>query len=178
VSRYRQTLVPPPIYLTVLTWFLTAVGYDGVASPSRGRSSSAQTLSGPISLPAEAARLPHGRREKEERKPAARGVPGVTKCQRVQTLFVICVTVTLVTSWWARVFLYRPPSVIPSSQQLDAIFPAFPYVPYPTRRPGLRLPPKPCLYSPRIREEVFSETPMRPCGCLLVRSYVLVASTR
>jgi hypothetical protein len=57
-----------------------------------------------------------GRAAGKGRKPAARGVPGVTKCQRVQTLFVICVTVTLVTSWWARVFLYRPPSVIPSSQ--------------------------------------------------------------
>jgi hypothetical protein len=53
-----------------------------------------------------------------------------TKCQGVQTLLVIGMTVTLVTSWWARDFLFSPPSVVQSSQQLDAISPAFPLPPF------------------------------------------------
>ena len=52
-------------------------------------------------------------------------VPEGTKCQGVQTMLVIGVTIASVTSWWARGFLFTPPSVVPSSQQLDAIFPAF-----------------------------------------------------
>jgi hypothetical protein len=53
-------------------------------------------------------------------------VLGDTKYQGVQTLLVIGVTVTLVTSCWARgVTLSSPPSVGPSGQQLDAIFPVF-----------------------------------------------------
>ena len=48
-------------------------------------------------------------------------VPGLTKCHRVQTLFVIGVTITLVTSCWMRVFSLFP---ICFSQQLGAINPA------------------------------------------------------
>src|SRR5215208_3913896 len=44
-----------------------------------------------------------------------------TKCHRVQTLFVIGVTITLVTSCWMRVFSLFP---ICFSQQLGAINPA------------------------------------------------------
>jgi hypothetical protein len=52
-------------------------------------------------------------------------VPEGTKCRGVQTLLVIGVTVASVASWWARVFLFPSPSAVRSSQQLDAIFPAF-----------------------------------------------------
>ena len=52
-------------------------------------------------------------------------VLGDTKCQGVQTLLVMGATVASVTSWWARVFLFPSPSVVRSSQQLDAILPAF-----------------------------------------------------
>src|SRR5215208_3820829 len=63
-----------------------------------------------------------------------------TKCHRVQTLFVIGVTITLVTSCWMRVFSLFP---ICFSQQLGAI------------NPALLLPPsykegRACGYPPKI----------------------------
>jgi len=60
-------------------------------------------------------------------------VSGVTKCYGVQTLFVIGVTITLVSSCWARAFPTPAPAV-PSSQQLGAINSAFLIItPPPTR---------------------------------------------
>src|SRR5215216_134538 len=77
-------------------------------------------------------------------------VLGDTKCPRVQTLFVIGVTITLVTSCWMRVFSLFP---ICFSQQLDAI------------NPALLLPPsykegRACGHSPK-KLPLFTENPSR-----------------
>ena len=86
-------------------------------------------------------------------------VPGDTKCHIVQILFVIGVTITLVTSCWARGVSF-PPSVCCSKQPTTRRYFSRPYY-YPLLqgRPGLWLPhTRNCFYSPSCREGLFSES--------------------
>src|SRR5829696_5812131 len=82
-------------------------------------------------------------------------VPGVTKCPRVQTFLVISVTIILVTSCGTGVFPASA-SAVPSSQQLDAINPAFFCLTSPRKAGHLATLLSNCRYSLRIREGLYS----------------------
>jgi hypothetical protein len=77
--------------------------------------------------------------------------PEVTKCHIVQTLSVIGVIITLVTSCWTSAFRAPAPAV-PSSQQLAAFSPGLIITPLLQGRPGFWLPLRNGLYSPSYRE--------------------------
>src|SRR5215204_2809782 len=92
-------------------------------------------------------------------------VLGLTKCHRVQTLFVISATITLVSSCCARAFPTPAPAV-PSSQQLAAISPGLIITPLLQGRPGFGYSPKklPLFTESLFTESLFTESPSRREG--------------
>src|SRR5919112_2242899 len=86
-----------------------------------------------------------GSSETGEQGKRARGA----KCHKVQTLSVIGVIITLVTSCWTSAFRAPAPAV-PSSQQLAAISPGLIIIPLLQGRPGFWLPLRHCIYLPNF----------------------------
>jgi hypothetical protein len=83
-------------------------------------------------------------------------VLGDTKCQGVQTLLDISVTITLVPSCWARAF--STSSKQPATRRYFPALLVLSLFPPPTRKAGTSAIPRNCLYSPTFREYRFSET--------------------